>query len=65
MRNEIAETGAEDNADEHGDERHERKDRRNQCIDGLAPRLIEGGDDAAHHLSDLRHEAAGLLRNFL
>ena len=65
MRNEVAEARAENDADQHGDERHERQDGCDECIDGLAPRLIERSDDAAHHLSDLRHEAAGLLGDLL
>ena len=55
----------EDDADEHGDKCHERQDGRDEGVDGLTPRLIEGGDNAAHHLPDFCHEAAGLLRNFL
>ena len=65
MRHEVAKARTEDNADQHGDERHKRQNRRNHGIDGLAPCLIERRDNAAHHLSDLRHKAAGLLRDLL
>ena len=65
MRHEVAKSRTEDNADQHGDECHKRQNRCNHGIDGLTSCLIERRDDAAHHLPDLCHKAAGLLRDFL
>ena len=65
MRHEVAKARTEDNANQHGDERHKRQNRRNHGIDGLTSCLIERRDNAAHHLSDLCHKAAGLLGDLL
>ena len=65
MRDDVADARREDDADEHGDEGHERQDRLDHRVDGLAAGLVEDGDDAAHELPDLRHEASLLLRDFL
>ena len=54
----VAEAGLGDDADQDGDERHERQDVADDGVDGVATGLVERADDAAGALADRDEQLA-------